>query len=367
MKNQRDIKSNKGSFADDPDVGYMPFLQTPFGIFAGVERVIRYESGEISDIFLGERNVVMTHAGDLVPFYLEETPRRKYKSSVSFYPSGTVKSVYLEEQQEVETPIGPLPAEFVTFYDTGELKRVFILDGKLSGFWSETDERGLNIPLSFEFTFGSFNAMLVGLCFFRSGAIRSVTLFPGENIELNAGIYGKIPVHYGFSLYESGELQSFEPAEQIMVKTPIGELIAFDASASGVNADSCSFVLDREGRVISVVTSSDKIMVSCPDKPLEIYSPVINFCPESSNGVGAEEDEYIDPYGIEEDEKIEPTLIPLRVDFDYTAGTVTIKGEKENIYNLTSCGFKIMRGGLPQSGCSPDMCASCKSCPSHTS
>jgi hypothetical protein len=66
----------------------------------------------------------------LIPFYGEDSLRRKYKASVTFYGNRALKAVSLDAQQEVLTPIGEMPAELVTFYDTGELKRVFPLDGK---------------------------------------------------------------------------------------------------------------------------------------------------------------------------------------------------------------------------------------------
>ncbi|MDR2615540.1 MAG: hypothetical protein LBC28_03065 [Oscillospiraceae bacterium] len=186
-------------------------IQTPFGVFAGVTSHRCYSGGELQGLSLGARNMLLTHAGELVPFYTE-TPRRKQKFAVEYYKNGMLKAVALEEQQEVITPIGEMPAELVTFYDTGELLRLFPLDGKIGAYWGEADERALHIPLSFSFDFAEFTALIDCVCFYKSGAVRSVTLFPGETAELNT-LTGSVLAERGFSLNEDGSLRSLSPGE----------------------------------------------------------------------------------------------------------------------------------------------------------
>lgn len=315
-------------------------IQTPFGVFAGVSTVERYPSGAVRELRLRERNLLVTHAGDLVPFYGEDSLRRKYKASVSFFENGTVRSVSLEEQQEVETPIGGLPAELVTFYETGQLKRVFPLDGKISGFWSEEEERQLNIPLRFSFDFGEFTAMLTGICFYPDGNIRSLTLFPGESIRMNAPGIGPVGVKTGFSLFESGTLSSLEPAVPTPVKTPIGTVTAYDTAASGIHADRNSLRFDEQGRILGLVTSADKIAVRAKDGGMHYFAP-------------AEV-----PSPLEDDAAV---LLPLAVTFDYEGRTVSLteaQGET-SVFSLDDT-FLIYPGAL--SGCTPQDCAGCSLC-----
>jgi hypothetical protein len=195
--------------------------------------------------------MLVTHVGELVPFYTE-THRRKNKCSVEFHKNGMVKAVALNEIQEIQTPIGEFPAELVTFYETGELKRFFPLDGKISGMWSEEEEKSLAIPLSFEFPFSSFTAIISGIAFYKTGDIRSITLFPGEKIPISTE-YGEIPARNGFSLYESGKLESLEPALPFVIQTPTGPRRAFDPNAIGVNADINSLVFSEEGKIINYI------------------------------------------------------------------------------------------------------------------
>ena len=218
-------------------------IQLPGGVFAGVESYVCYPDGELEGIRLSEKNMLVTHAGELVPAYTE-THRRKVKYSVEFFRNGMIKAVSLDEQQEIQTPIGEFPAELVTFFETGELKRFFPLDGKISGLWSEEEEKKLAIPFSFDLSFTKFTAVITSVGFYKDGDIRSITLFPGETIIIQTQ-YGEISVRGGFSLYESGELESLEPSRQTQIQTPIGVIAAFDPNAVGVNADSNSLAFDR--------------------------------------------------------------------------------------------------------------------------
>jgi hypothetical protein len=113
----------------------------------------------------------------------------------------------------------------------------------MSGFWSLEEERELNFPLTFDLGWGEFTTLLGGICLYPSGAIRSVTLFPGETLRLPSPA-GELLTGVGFSLHESGALASAEPASPLPVVTPVGNLEAFDPTAAGVNADRSSLRFD---------------------------------------------------------------------------------------------------------------------------
>lgn len=312
-------------------------IQLPSGVFAGVVDYETYAGGELLGIRLNERNMLVTHAGELVPAFTE-TYRRKIKYSVEFYKSGMVKAVAFEEQQEIITPIGEFPAELVTFYETGELRRFFPLDGKISGMWTEEEEKYLTIPLTFDFPFAQFTAIINGVAFYKSGDIRSVTLFPGETIEVQT-TDGVVPVRNGFSLYTSGELASIEPAEPTPIKTPIGTISAYNPNAVGINADSNSLVLDTSGRVSSLMTVSNRIAVQTADERF------ITFTPR----------EVINPL---DDETMMTEA--LRVSFDYDEGTVTLAGgSDEATFPVADSGFTVAPHTCVEQTCSPTDCASC--------
>jgi len=312
-------------------------IQLPSGVFAGVESYACYPSGELEGIRLSEKNMLVTHIGELVPAYTE-THRRKIKYSVEFYKNGMIKAVALDEQQEIQTPIGEFPAELVTFFETGELKRFFPLDGKISGLWSEEEEKSLAIPFNFDLPFTKFTAIINGVGFYKNGDIRSITLFPGEAVTAQTK-YGEIIVRNGFSLYESGELESLEPLRPAQIQTPIGVISAFDSNAVGVNADSNSLVFDKTGRVISLVTVSNRVAVQAENGRFFMFTP--------REVVNPLDDESMITEG-------------LAISFDYDAQTVTFDDNNEkSTFSVKGNGFTITAYGGQSFMCSPSDCASC--------
>lgn len=312
------------------------YLQTSYGVFAGVDAISTYTGGEVESLRLSERNVIVTEIGELIPAYTENS-RRKNKASVEFDRQGLVTGVVLEEMQEVRTPIGELPAERVKFYSTGELYRLFILDGQISGFWSETDERALNIPLSFHLGFTSFQAMLNGICFYREGGIRSITLFPGERITV-ATPFGEVETGVGLSLYESGTLRSVEPVEAVLVETPLGQLAAYDPDQNGLNADSNSLVFTEDGKTGGLITCDNLIHVQTEEGVMETFMPKVKPHPL-----------YDDTF----------TVSGLHLEFDYEKDRVIIDGRP---FSRSECGFTSAPFLRPGMHCTPADCANCSIC-----
>lgn len=311
-------------------------LQTAYGIFGGVDTFTCYPQGELDGIRLSEKNMVVTEVGELVPAYTE-TSRRKNKPSVEFDRQGMVISVALELQQEIMTPIGELPAELVKFYSTGELHRVFILDGQLSGFWTEEEERERNIPLSFDLGFSEFSAMINGLCFYKSGEIKSITLFPGEKIWVQTPL-GKVETRVGLSLYESGNLKSVEPAEVVTVETPIGKIASYDPEQIGINADMNSLSFTEDGRILSLTTCDNGVFVQTGEGVMETHTPQVKFHPLYDDVL---------------------TVSGLKLEFDYDSEEVVIRNHR---YSLEACGFTVEPFQQPGAYCSPVDCANCTLC-----
>jgi hypothetical protein len=278
-----------------------------------------HPGGELEGVKLSKKNMLITHAGELVPAYTE-TYRRKNKYSVEFYKCGLIKAVALDEVQEIQTPIGGFPAELVTFFETGELKRLFPLDGKISGMWSVEEEKTLAVPLSFELPFTVFTAIISGIAFYQSGDIRSITLFPGETVPVTTR-YGEIPARNGFSLYQAGKLESLEPSAPAVIQTPIGAISAFHPNAVGINADSNSLVFDESGQTIALTTAHNRIAAQTADGRLLTFSPREVANPLDYESMITEE---------------------LRISFDYGANTVAFAdGKNETTLSVSDYGFTI--------------------------
>ncbi|WP_243684023.1 hypothetical protein [Methanosarcina barkeri] len=211
----------------------------------GITSFTTYDSGELKDCKLEEYNLIHTRYGDLVPQYGDLGFRRKQLAVLSFYKSGKVKNISLEQQTEISTPIGTFPAELVTFFEDGSINSLFPLNGQISGFWSEEEEGELAQKFHFSFPFGEFYAKIIGLRFYPDGRVRSLILWPNERIIIDTPA-GKMPVRIGFKLFEDGSIESVEPAEPFPIETPIGSINAYDADALGIDADKTPCVLTKE-------------------------------------------------------------------------------------------------------------------------
>jgi hypothetical protein len=187
----------------------------------------------------------------MVPNYAFDDARKKYAPSLSFYESGALRHIRLSSPKMVKLQGGKLfPAEKLLFYESGALKRLFPTDGRISGYWSLADERKLNRKIDLKLPFGSFSLYLSILSFYESGELKSLTLWPGEELSIPLpGDLGMVSVGAGFSLYENGDLQSVEPKSPIKVPTPLGEMEAFDPEAAGITADDNSLKFTPDGKL----------------------------------------------------------------------------------------------------------------------
>lgn len=318
-----------------------------FSALHGVTSVTAAQDGTVQGCMLCERNEVDTVCGRLVPKWQEENVRRKHIPSVSFFPDGSMRSLYLDKQTVIATPIGPYPAEFLTFYPSGALCRLFPVNGKLSGYWSQEDESALCPELDFRLFCGAFKAKMISLHFYESGALRSFALWPGEWVVLRTNV-GVLPVRGGAAFYEGRELESVELAHPLPVETPVGVLNAFDCTALCIHGDINSLGIFKNGGMHTVSTSSDQVEVILPDHTYVTYAPV----------------QVPDP--LLEDHII---TIPLRLTFE--DGQVTLdNGQEKGTYSMAECCFRTITGDgssaftLRQSPMTCGDCATCNLCDS---
>lgn len=263
---------------------------------------------------LNERNEIITGYGSMIPQFTEGDLRKKYNGSLSCSKQGDLRSISLEDSIKITTPIGTVPAEKVMFYDTGELKRVFPTNGKISGYWSEEDESALCPILDFEIPQGRVKSKVINISFYRSGNVRSITLWPREIVKIGTP-FGCVPIRNGLSLYENGRLRSFEPAVPTDIGTPVGRISAFDPTAIGINADTGSITLDDDGSISSIMTVHNTVIIS-DDRVHDIISPSLEHSMTS-------DDEWV--------------VNPLRMSFT----PVSVTFNESRTYDLKSYSFSI--------------------------
>lgn len=247
-------------------------LTTKYGILNGITSTTKYPDGSIKECTVNEFNKLATPYGELVPQYEDSGDRRKNIHSLSFYDNGNLKSISLHEQTKVATPVGIFPAEFITFHENGIIKRLFPLNGKLTGYWTEEKEYELAENFKFYLQVGSFTQKIIGIYFYKDGEIKSITFWPNDVIKIDTPI-GSVAVRIGISFYDNGKLKSIEPNNPIYVDTPIGKICAYDIDPVGVHGDRNSLVFKEDGSLQSLLTSSDQIKVTAKNGDEVFYKP----------------------------------------------------------------------------------------------
>ncbi len=256
-------------------------IKSRYGVLDLVQRFTTYPDGAVRTCSFTGPNLIETKYGTFTPHFTDtfqdERRRKKNRSALAFHPNGGIKSLSLEAQSPVNTALGIYPAELVTFDENGNLNRLFPLNGQITGFWSENDEADLAPVFDFDFPFGHFSAKIICLRFYPNGALQTLTLFPGEVVTLSTSV-GDISVRQGFSLYEDGNLKSIEPAAPTKVKTPVGDIFAYDIDAIGIHADQNSLAFNPDGSMLGLITTHTGLCMmnnqgeSTHIKPMEIES-----------------------------------------------------------------------------------------------
>lgn len=233
----------------------MPLIITPFGAIDALPDTEFFPDGSVRSCIAARACPLITPLGMLVPQFTANTLRKRQLPAISFHPNGMIRNLPLEEQILICTPAGVLPVEQVSFYESGALKRIFPLNGTLSGYWTQEDEAKLASPLTLDTPLGSVETLAISLYFSPSGALRSLTLWPGTTLDVPTPL-GGIAARVGVSFFDSGVLRSLEPAEPISVATPVGELLAYDPDAIGICGDNNSLRFRENGSLCGLTSAA---------------------------------------------------------------------------------------------------------------
>ncbi|WP_319584150.1 hypothetical protein [uncultured Pseudodesulfovibrio sp.] len=215
---------------------------------------------------------ISTQYGELIPQHTDDDLRKREILPVEYHATGAVKSVPLEKQTIFSTSIGEIPGELVSFHPNGTINRIFPLNGKLSGYWSQDDEAGLSKPVSLTTPIGLIQVKVLSVSFYDDRSLRSLTLWPGETLSVPTPV-GPIEARIGISFTRDGKVRSLEPAKPTTVPTRAGEMTAYDPDAVGINGDANSLEFDEEGKVCRVITTLTKLTVVHPDGHTHCHVP----------------------------------------------------------------------------------------------
>ncbi len=315
-------------------------LKTRYGTLTDVTYLTKYENGICKDCMVETESTLLTRIGKLVPKYSVSHARTKQRNAVEFYPSGALKSVYLEDSTMVMTSLGKMEAEMVTFYESGEVLRVFPRYGQISGYWSEEEERALLLPVDLSWCGISGLFRVSCFCFYKSGRIKSMTFYPGEEpVIWRQG--EKLPVRIGLAFYESGEIKSLEPALECRIQTPIGEFTAYDSLAYGIHGDANSLELNENGSVQKLRTVMDKIMVYGKADLTVTLRPQLR-------------PSQMDPDQWE--------VVPLQVEFTTDEVLITVSGKSTVRYSYEANSFEVLQDKAAAGFSCSGNCSACSTC-----
>ena len=204
---------------------------------------------------------VKTRYGEFVPCSDASDLRKKYRCAVELYEGGNVRSLYLQEPQTVSFPAGDFQAELMTFYEDGSIKRVFPLYGQISAYWSIEDE--LEEAPYYDLIFEGEKYRIRPQCiyFYPSGEIRSVTLWPGDELTVNTPS-GAVRTKLGIELYESGEIRSIDPVFGTVISTPYGDIRPFVYRDHMLHAENASLVFSEDGDVIGFSSLATEVCIN---------------------------------------------------------------------------------------------------------
>jgi hypothetical protein len=295
----------------------MKEVSTKYGVIKDYLNLKMHRSDLPASILLTGYTEFKTPYGTLIPQYEVEDLGRKEHKYILFHSNGTARKVPLQDAQDIETKYGTIPAEMLLFYNDGTLKKLFPLTGKLSGYWTEENEFALAENLSLALPSGDITAKVISLGFFKSGSIRSVTLWPGEIVSVNTPA-GNIETRTGISFYEDGCIKSLEPLIPTAVETAIGTVEAYDNDPDGVSGDINSLNFDRDGNVSSLYTTSSKVTVTIDSDTEKTYQPTetASLCSESVK-----------------------VAVPLKIEF--IGNKVRFNQRDDAVYDIAACSFKI--------------------------
>ncbi|WP_455715687.1 hypothetical protein [Anaerosporobacter sp.] len=273
-----------------------------------------------------------------IPRYSNPDTRSRYKESVARYEDGKLKSIYLESIIGIHTPVGILNAEYITFYRNEKIHRVFPVYGQISGFWSEEEEKVLLSKSSVKIGDTLYSGMFSCICFYETGEVKSLTIWPGEQIEVDTN-YGSITVRYGIEFYENGAIKSLEPDKATVIAHDTGQYVAHNPLAVGITGDNNSLCFDESGKVIKLTTVLTGIRcIPLDGEPeFELKAKLM-----------------LSPYDI-----MDEILIPVEIVFEKDGITFTDSRRITNFYSSKQYSFVAYqeRENIPYMYCSD--CSNC--------
>ncbi|ADU27834.1 hypothetical protein [Ethanoligenens harbinense] len=245
---------------------------TKYGAFEDIGLSDYFENGALRRCIVRQEYRVTLPCGTFIPQYLDDGNRKKLLKSMTFYAGGALSSLILQQTEQVQTSLGSLPAEMVTFYESGAVKRIFPTFGSISAYWTESDEQALSPTLDFDLPVCAFSGKVINIAFYETGEPKSLTLWPGDSVFVKTPL-GTMQTRIGFCLYPDGSVRSVEPPVPAEINTPIGRIPAFDPDAIALDGEANSLVFAPNGAIESLLTCTAKVVAADRHNKQTVHAP----------------------------------------------------------------------------------------------
>ena len=250
----------------------MESILTKYGLLRGAVNKAAHPDGSPRDVRLLAENRLNTNYGELIPRHdLPGDARLRFGTDLMFYGNGDLRYIAFKSRTHISTRYGDFPCISAMFYEGGGLKHLFMEDMDDVCGMGEAMELELADKQRILLDFGIVDARIAGITFHAGGAIESVTFVPDETAVLDTP-NGSVKLKHGMTFHENGSVRALEPAEPLLVDTPIGELIAFDAEADASRKLSHSLEFFPDGEVKSL-TSVTNIITATNGKDEMVFKP----------------------------------------------------------------------------------------------
>ncbi|WP_051261813.1 hypothetical protein [Desulfovibrio inopinatus] len=244
--------------------------------------IVTHPDGRVNFVVPTGKMEVQTPVGSLTPQYQTNDTRRRKVEPLSFHDNGMIKFINLETKTRIASPVGEFEVEAVTFYSDGSIRRLFPVNGRLSGFWSWRDECALAPVNTVKAPWGTVATKCISIQLYPGGNLRSLTLWPEQTVTVPTPV-GEMGMRIGLALYPDGAMRSIEPARPFVIDTPVGPIEAFDPDPEGISGDINSLGFTATGQISTVSTPSTRVIVTEPSGSQSVFSPqqALNLCDES--------------------------------------------------------------------------------------
>lgn len=230
-----------------------------------------FSDGSVRSGFPKQEYHFNTDYGTFKAQHTNDDARKQTINSLEFFECGNLRKISLEKQTTVQTIHGEIPAELILFYNSKEIRKIFPLNGKITGYWSEKDEYKLADQLEFIIDDIHIKGKFINIEFYENQALKSLLLWPNETMELDIN-NEKIKIKNKITFYENGKIKSIEPVKSVLVDTVIGKINVFNTASSGLGYGS-TVIFDESGNIKELNTSSDKFEIKKDSELIAAIEP----------------------------------------------------------------------------------------------